>query len=785
MHVWTCPSAEGIKSPVVPLYPMDQTTTGILALYGILGVTVLALWLRHRAVLNHRDRMMSRMGSLQSNLTDTTQRLDLLSRGVDTILGETPEVRKLLDVHRKLESAENLLFDQGVAVSSSESCAIATHAAKSIIEKHDGNSNDNDSILPGLLPLIERLDAILTEAEMKAEDLELNGSEQRILGGLFHASTRTSRAADCYRMANLMDPEDSSSLRSLARIQRESGELEPLDRTLERLLATDPDDVEALAEQASILVGTDDDRYIRNKTRLIALGQPLDETEDSARLSEIALRAKESRITGPTSNLDPSDTPLLIERAAKLLLLGEAGAAMEAITSAIEMDDESGPAWMLRARILAAGEGNSKEAIRSIRRATALGEYGVIMESEILENEGRLDAARAVLEEHIEATPEDAQARARLSLVLLKAGSIEWAKETLSDAPPQCWDSAHMHVMEGRLHLHDAEQYRDDYGSHDQILLIDSLISFDAAIDHDRENGLAWLGRSRALRYQGSLNEAEVALVRARRLIPEHTSIPIEEAHLCIEQGKLDQANTHVAEAATHLHDHPIVPFIRGLIAAKQGRLTEAQTLFSKVLNTDPNHIRARLNRCSASLLKGDLDSSLDDADYLISTSPTLLIARQRRAEVLMNLGDWKEAEAELRRILDRRDEHVMALVHLGTCLIAMDKAEQAERPLNSALRVDPTNSDAWYQRGLLYLDFGRGQEALSDFESASRNDQKHLDARLMIAAILHERGDSEAAANAWRKVLDIDPQHRLARRRLEEAKGKTQPAARVLQPED
>ena len=161
---------------------MDQTTAGILALYGILGVTVLALWLRHRSVLNHRDRMMSRMGTLQSNLTDTTQRLDLLSRGVDTILGETPEVRNLLAVHRKLESAENLLFDQGVAVSSSESCAIATHAAKAIIEKHNGISVGSDSILPGLLPLVERLDAILTEAEMKAEDLELNGSEQRILG---------------------------------------------------------------------------------------------------------------------------------------------------------------------------------------------------------------------------------------------------------------------------------------------------------------------------------------------------------------------------------------------------------------------------------------------------------------------------------------------------------------------------------------------------------------------------------------------------------------------------
>ena len=143
---------------------------------------------------------------------------------------------------------------------------------------------------------------------------------------------------------------------------------------------------------------------------------------------------------------------------------------------------------------------------------------------------------------------------------------------------------------------------------------------------------------------------------------------------------------------------------------------------------------------------------------------------------------DWKEAEAELRRILDRRDEHVMALVHLGTCLIAMDKAEQAERPLNSALRVDPNNSDAWYQRGLLYLDFGRGEEALSDFESASRNDSKHIDAKLMIAAILHERGDTKEAINAWRKVLDIDPQHRLARRRLEEVRENFGHIPQVLQ---
>ena len=162
---------------------MDQTTAGILALYGILGVTVLALWLRHRSVLSQRDRMMNRMGDLQTNLSDTTQRLDLLSRGVDTILGETPEVRNLLGVHRKLESAENLLFDQGIAVSSSESCAIASHAAKAIIEKHstEPGENINTETTPACCGPRYYSDGGRDEAE----DLELNGGEHRILGELF------------------------------------------------------------------------------------------------------------------------------------------------------------------------------------------------------------------------------------------------------------------------------------------------------------------------------------------------------------------------------------------------------------------------------------------------------------------------------------------------------------------------------------------------------------------------------------------------------------------------
>ena len=65
-----------------------------------------------------------------------------------------------------------------------------------------------------------------------------------------------------------------------------------------------------------------------------------------------------------------------------------------------------------------------------------------------------------------------------------------------------------------------SRRHLDATGEHDEMILLAALTAFDEAIERDRESGLAWLGRSRALRYQGYHDEAEVAIVRARRLIP-------------------------------------------------------------------------------------------------------------------------------------------------------------------------------------------------------------------------------------------------------------------------
>jgi len=212
-----------------------------------------------------------------------------------------------------------------------------------------------------------------------------------------------------------------------------------------------------------------------------------------------------------------------------------------------------------------------------------------------------------------------------------------------------------------------------------------------------------------------------------------------------------------------------VIPYVKGLVAARRGNLAEAFDWFNEVLMANPHHVRARLNRITLSMLSEDVQSALDDCDWLLMTYPALLLARLRRGEALIQHGIFDEAENEIRAVLETQPENEVALTRLAACLLAQGRAEEAFIPLNTAMKLRPNFPEAYYQRALLYLELGEAESALTDFESTVRHDGKHLDALLRIAAIHHEREDYDKAESAWRRVLDAEPENKLARRRMDE----------------
>ena len=319
------------------------------------------------------------------------------------------------------------------------------------------------------------------------------------------------------------------------------------------------------------------------------------------------------------------------------------------------------------------------------------------------------------------------------------------------------------------MHLANADRLRDGTGDTDQSLLVDASESFEAALELDRESGIAWLGLARVQRLLGRGEEANETLTRARRLLPdEDPSAAAESALLCLDKGDLEGATQHI-DAASIRGEGAIVSYVRGNIAANQGHLKAAESYFSEAIEMDPTHVRARLNRASIHMASGNAQGALDDSNVLLELAPGLALAKLRRAEANMLLSNWDEAKADLEQIVTDAPHHHHALTQLAACFISMERPEKAEGPLNEALRLAPDHTAAWHQRGLLYLDWGREDAALNDFEAAVRCDGNNLDARLHIAAIHHEAGRFVEASGAWKGVLAIEPEHAVARRRREE----------------
>ncbi|MCH2643826.1 MAG: tetratricopeptide repeat protein, partial [Candidatus Poseidoniaceae archaeon] len=392
----------------------------------------------------------------------------------------------------------------------------------------------------------------------------------------------------------------------------------------------------------------------------------------------------------------------------------------------------------------------------------------IVLKADLLADTGDLMAAEASLEKAIDKFPMDAELRSIVASRRLSEGRIEVA-QALLDGTPSTIDHPELHIVEGRLHLARADRQRDGTGKTDQLLLGSAIKSFEAALQLNRETGVAWLGLARTQRLLKNLEEAGNSLDRARRLLGDtDSSCSIEAAMLAIDQNDIHAATRYI-DAAEIQGSGPTIAYVRGNVAVKSGDPERAIAMYTDTLSEKPKHIRARLNRINCYLALDMAVEAKEDANILLSLAPELTVAVFARADAQSRLAEWEEAKEGFLAVLEQAPHHYQALTKLGACYLALDRPERAEGPINEALRLAPDHGDAWHQRGMLYAAWEKYEAALSDFEAAIRADGNNIHARVQAAAIHHASNNVEQASAAWRGVLALEPDHPLARQRLQQ----------------
>ncbi len=753
---------------------MDPVSIG-LTLFFAAATSAVIWWLVQAEIGMRRLRedLETAHEATSQSLASLNARTEELADSALALQRAHPGLAGIIDAHRTLDHLQSTLSGAGESEEARAAATSTLSAVKGLLATREGEG-DLEATSPadaGLLNLVTRVLQTLDQLELSVKDLTLTEVETRRFGEIAFLAGDREWATACYNTALEIAPGQPATLRSLCRLTRESGDDENLRNNLEGLLDLDPDDPDLLREHARLLTKLGDAGAEKDLRRLEAMG--IETAEDKSMMASLAARAGDTDVALESIEAalasDPNGEDWL--RKAELhLTRNERGLGITAVDEAIALDRQSGPAWAIRALLLRGEPGRLEEALKAAVHAVALGEPQDLLKAELLEQLGRPEEAHSSLSEALSKDPENAELRAQLVLLNHQAGNPEAAFEILADAPAGAWKGPALHLQKGRLILAEADRYRDGTGERDRELLSEADLAFEAALEADRESGVGWLGKARIQRMLQDFSEAQISLARARRLLPDEPLIAAEEALLALDGNDVEAASRLISEAHGLERDSPVTDHVKGVVAARRGDLIEAKRLFDSVLAEDPNHVRARLNRCTTLMIDEDHHAALDDVQFLLEAHPELDLARLRRGEIMLSLGEWSEAESNFRDVLSRRGKNPHALIQLGAALVAQERLTEAEQPLNEAIRLDGESAEGWYQRGLLYVAFGQFEGALSDFETAATRDRHHMNALLRIAAIHHESESWDEAEAAWRNVLNVEPENRIARRRIQEA---------------
>lgn len=715
---------------------------------------------------------------LNTQVSDVNSRLSMLNSMVDALRATNPELDGALKAYSTLAHLEQL-GEIGDSLDDVEPFANALAALETLVSPIAVESivGANDLLNQTSSNMVMQLIEIFDAHNMDVSKIGLKPVSAHKLGHATLSLRRYDWAETCFGIAYASSPGNANVLEALEYIAIEKGDEVLRRHWLEARMTVNPDNPDLLRAHAHLLAKMGDMEAERDVLRLEALG--LDTPADRSLLSGLRARAgsRSEALESIEQALaeDPTQSKDWLSYANLLHQDGEMSKALDAADKCLELDRQNGGAWALSATILAPKQNRLKEALKAAVHAVALNAGGVdliLLKADLLLAEGSATAAGESLTKALEKDMMNGELRARIATRHLLDGRPDDAQKLLDETPVGI-DHALLHVVEGRLHLVNADKERDGTGETDATLLSVAISAFEGALKLNRELGVAWLGMARTNRLLRNLDAAEEALTRARRLLAEDdSSAAAEAALLALDQGDVTAAANLIDVADIH-GDSAVISYVRGNIEARTGHLDRALEYYGKTLKIDHTHIRARLNRCSIYMAIDEGRKALDDAEILLDLAPNFTLARFRKAEAGMMLGEWAKAREDLDIVLERAPHHHQAMTQLAACFIALGRPERAEAPLNDALRIAPNHAPAWHQRGLLYLEWGRDDNALSDFEAAVKSEADHLDAHLHIAAMHHEAERFDQAGAAWRAVLNLDPDHVVAKTRLSECEVK------------
>lgn len=319
----------------------------------------------------------------------------------------------------------------------------------------------------------------------------------------------------------------------------------------------------------------------------------------------------------------------------------------------------------------------------------------------------------------------------------------------------------------------------------------------------------------------GKRADVDSAVSRLKALLQKHPDdavLHMDLAHAYFDSGKQDDSLGEALEAIQQeLKRHPprqqiLLPsrIIAARVYEDKGQHSKALQTTDLVLKVQPGNPDARLIRDRAWLATGQADQAEPDLEALLEQYPKMNEARIALGQLYASEKKFKQAKAEytkawkstppdfqgflglqtvkvlegkgteavqaLQQLVDKNPKQLqlryqLAYFEAQTGLMEMNSnPEQGKAYLKQAtdnykqiLKTNTNSADVWLRLGTLQRALGQYDASLASFQQAGSADPRNEEAFLYQGMLLNRLGKKKEAANAYNKVLGIDPGNTVA----------------------
>lgn len=209
--------------------------------------------------------------------------------------------------------------------------------------------------------------------------------------------------------------------------------------------------------------------------------------------------------------------------------------------------------------------------------------------------------------------------------------------------------------------------------------------------------------------------------------------------------------------------------YLRGRDYLRQPRtsdvLASAQRLFHRALALDPEYTLALAGLCETHLavyIRTRSVATVDDAESVCTAAleidESLPEVHTALGYLYWHTGEFDRAEAQFRTAIVKDSKFYEAFSGLGDTLVSKNQLDEARLVLQQQLELQPGYWQGYNKLGSFYYRQGKDAEALPYFEEVTNLVPDSSPGWNNLGAVNYMLGNFEAAANAYRRGVEIAP---------------------------